>query len=406
MLYSSISILAILIELIVNQDVLFGKNQREKEIIPAQKRYRRFLIATLAYFLTDALWGILNDAKLLSLLYIDTIIYFVAMAAGILLWTQYVIRYLDDKNIFSDFLMYTGQIFFAYELIFLVVNNFHPVFFYFDESGNYQAGYVRYISLFLQIGLFMLSSAYTFYEAVKTSGASRRRYYTIGLFGISMAVFIAIQYFYPLLPIYAMGYMLGCCLLHTYVVEDVKDEYRKELEEALAREREQKKELGSARRLAYTDSLTGVKSKHAYIEKEEELDQRISDKVAGEFGVVVFDLNGLKQINDTKGHDTGDDYIRSASGLICDSFKRSPVYRIGGDEFVAILEGEDYRDRAGILGAFDMKMEKNLRSDRVVIATGMSEYDPARDSSYRSIFERADAIMYQRKKILKETGVV
>ena len=404
MVYASVAILAFLVQIIINMDVLFRTN--EKDAIPAQKRYRRFLIATMAYYVTDALWGILSDAKLFSALYVDTVIYYIAMAAGVLLWTQYVISYLDRKNVFSDFLMYTGQIFFAYELVFLVVNFFHPVFFYFDEYGNYHAGYIRYLALIIQIILFLLSAVYTFYVAAKTKGALRRRNHTIALFGMAMVVFIAIQYFYPLLPIYSMGYMLGCCLLHTFVIEGVKAEYRRELEEALQRELDQKKELGSAKRLAYTDSLTGVKSKHAYVEKEEQLDQMISDKVAEKFGVVVFDLNGLKRINDTRGHDTGDEYIIAACRLICDNFKRSPVYRIGGDEFVVILDGEDYKNRASILGSFDLKIEKNLKNDRVVVATGMSEYDPERDHCYKTVFERADSIMYQRKKILKQMSAV
>lgn len=61
---------------------------------------------------------------------------------------------------------------------------------------------------------------------------------TIGFFGIAMMLLISIQVFYPLLPVYAMGYMLGTSLLHSFVVEDEKEEYRRELEDAAKRERE------------------------------------------------------------------------------------------------------------------------------------------------------------------------
>lgn len=403
MVYATIPILAILIQAIINQDVLFRKN--EKDSIPAQKQYMRFLLTTMVFYVSDAAWGLLNERHLIAALYADTVVYYLAMAGAVLMWTQYVIGYLDEKNSFTDYLLYGGQIFYGFEIVCLIINFFHPFFFYFDEAGDYHAGFVRYLALCVQILLFLLSSFHTFYVATKTEGAVRRRNYTIAFFGVAMIIFIGIQFFFPLLPIYSMGYLLGCCLLHTFVVEDVKDEYRRELEEALLRERDQKKELGSAKMLAYTDPLTGVKSKHAYIEKEEELDRMIFDKVAEKFGVVVFDLNGLKKVNDTKGHDIGDEYIISACRLICDAYKHSPVYRIGGDEFVVILEGDDYKNRASILGAFDLKIEKNVKNDKVVVATGMSEFDPQRDSCFKNVFERADSIMYQRKRILKHMSV-
>lgn len=403
MVYATIPILAILIQAIINQDVLFRKN--EKDSIPAQKQYIRFLLTTMIFYVADAAWGILNEHHLTVALYADTVIYYLVMAGAVLMWTRYVIGYLGENNAFSDYLMYAGQVFYGFEIVCIVTNFFHPFFFYFDEAGDYHAGFVRYLALCIQILLFLLASVQTFLLASKSEGAVRRRNNTVGLFGVAMIIFIGIQYFFPLLPIYTMGYLLGCCLLHAFVVEDVKDEYRRELEEALSRERDHKRELGSAKRLAYTDPLTGVKNKHAYIEKEEEIDRMIYDKVAERFGVVVFDLNGLKKVNDTKGHDIGDEYIVSACKLICDFFKHSPVYRIGGDEFVVILDGDDYKNRAGILGAFDLKIEKNLKTDNVVIATGMSEYDPQRDNCFRNVFERADSIMYQRKRILKHMVV-
>ena len=80
-----------------------------------------------------------------------------------------------------------------------------------------------------------------------------------------LTVMVVLQVAYPLLPMYSVGCLLGPCILHTFVVGDMKEDRRKELEEMLAREQRQKLELGSARHLAYTDSLTGVKSSHAYV---------------------------------------------------------------------------------------------------------------------------------------------
>ena len=69
------------------------------------------------------------------------------------------------------------------------------------------------------------------------------------------------------------------------------------------------RQLGHVRNLAYTDALTGVKSKLAYCETEEELNEMISQGQTAPFAVAVCDVNGLKFINDTQGHKAGDAYI-------------------------------------------------------------------------------------------------
>ena len=181
---------------------------------------------------------------------------------------------------------------------------------------------------------------------------------------------------------------------------------------------ESEEELGHARAIAYSDPLTGVKNKRAFAEQEKEMDEHIiwqsvtrADPDADEpgepvpdFAVVVCDVNGLKHINDTYGHKAGDEYIRSASRLICESFQHSPVYRIGGDEFVAVLTGRDYENRAAILEEFNRTVEANIGTDNVVVAAGISEYVPGQDMTMHTVFERADNLMYERKQQLKAMG--
>lgn len=154
--------------------------------------------------------------------------------------------------------------------------------------------------------------------------------------------------------------------------------------------------------MAYTDPLTGVKNKHAYIEAEQLVNKHIEDGSIIEFCVVVFDLNGLKDINDTKGHEAGDKYIKSACSMICSQFKHSPVYRIGGDEFVAFLEGEDYSKRELLLRDFNYRIEENQKLGRVVVSCGYDIYNSENHDTFTSVFDRADKKMYDRKRILKE----
>jgi diguanylate cyclase (GGDEF)-like protein len=192
-------------------------------------------------------------------------------------------------------------------------------------------------------------------------------------------------------------------MLHTSVLEVEKAKYRKQLEETLQREQIQEQALGSAREMAYTDPLTGVKSKRAYMEAEAELNDRISTGAVHEFAVIVCDLNGLKVINDTLGHEEGDNYIKNACSLICRQFTHSPVFRIGGDEFVVLLENSDFADRITLLDDFDTQIDSNLRTGSVVVSTGMDEFDPETDHCLSDVFERADKKMYARKRYLKGT---
>ncbi len=168
------------------------------------------------------------------------------------------------------------------------------------------------------------------------------------------------------------------------------------------RELEKEKELGAAKTLAYTDPLTGVKSKAAYAEKEGECNSAIRDGTMEPFAVVVCDVNGLKQVNDTMGHKAGDELIRTACRIICEFFKRSPVYRVGGDEFVVVLTGQDFDRREETMAEFNRRVDRNKKNREVVIAAGISDFEAGKDKGYHDVFERADAMMYIRKKELKE----
>ena len=119
-------------------------------------------------------------------------------------------------------------------------------------------------------------------------------------------------------------------------------------EEDVRREKEHPQALSTANEMARRDELTGTKNKTAYHETEKELQRLVKD--GGEpFGIVVCDINGLKLINDTEGHKAGDDYIKSACRLVCRIFHHSPVFRVGGDEFVVVLKGQDFAERVSLI---------------------------------------------------------
>ncbi|MBQ9301201.1 MAG: EAL domain-containing protein [Clostridia bacterium] len=169
----------------------------------------------------------------------------------------------------------------------------------------------------------------------------------------------------------------------------------------IRREQEQERELAQARELANRDPLTGVKSKHAFVEAEAQWNEKLRENKADPFAVAYCDLNGLKQVNDTMGHNAGDLFIQRACSIICNIFKHSPVYRVGGDEFVAILSGQDYQHRETLLNAFADMNREHSQSQEVIIACGLSSYRPGSDRVFEDVLKRADERMYENKAALK-----
>ena len=169
----------------------------------------------------------------------------------------------------------------------------------------------------------------------------------------------------------------------------------------IAQEQEYARQLQQARDMAQKDALTGVKSKHAFVEAEEKYDSLLSQGSAEPFAVVVCDVNDLKKVNDHLGHKAGDEYVQNASRIICNIFKHSPVFRIGGDEFVSILSGQDYEARNELVGELRARSEKHRLEGGIVIASGISELDAANDTRFQQVFDRADQEMYEDKTRLK-----
>jgi len=211
---------------------------------------------------------------------------------------------------------------------------------------------------------------------------------------------------------YALEYRMYINGVPTYVhmkatrMEDRSDPHivlgLSNIDARVRRDQAQERALQRATELVSRDALTGVKSKRAFVEAEMQWDGYIEVDPDTMFAVAVFDLNGLKKINDTMGHAAGDSYIRAGSAAICATFHHSPVYRIGGDEFAAILSTSDYDRRAELMADFRAKNAERARSGGVVVAAGLSDYYPGVDTRFQDVFDRADAEMYENKKALKQ----
>ena len=156
----------------------------------------------------------------------------------------------------------------------------------------------------------------------------------------------------------------------------------------------------------YKDALTGVKNKAAMDVTTSRLNAAVKmgkkDDIP-EFAFVVFDCNGLKQINDQYGHACGDVFLQTICGTICRIFARSPVFRMGGDEFAVLLQNQDYENRHSLLKEYDQVASRaNANTSdpwkKVDAAKGMAEFNPASDENVEQVLKRADERMYLDKR--------
>ena len=153
------------------------------------------------------------------------------------------------------------------------------------------------------------------------------------------------------------------------------------------------------KREANIDPLTNLRNKRAY-------DLAVADlnESGDPYAIVMIDLNELKVINDRYGHEKGDIAIRNLAKQICNVFKKSPVFRIGGDEFVVILKNDDYNSREGLIGRFRDEIRRTSECDDLQpwekpgAACGFAVYDKQSDANAANVFKRADKNMYENKK--------
>ena len=173
------------------------------------------------------------------------------------------------------------------------------------------------------------------------------------------------------------------------------------VDSAVKRELEQTNALNSALQMANKDPLTNVGNSNAYKQAEKQYNAMIANGEIRDFSIVFCDVNDLKVTNDSLGHAAGDSLIKYVSNTICSSFKHSPVFRIGGDEFVVFLSGEDFDKKDTIFKNLRLLNKKQALAGKNVFSCGMATYNPETDFSVSSVLERADSMMYYNKRELK-----
>lgn len=161
------------------------------------------------------------------------------------------------------------------------------------------------------------------------------------------------------------------------------------------------------RELAVTDMMTGVGNQTAYLEKIHALDDEIAQGIAS-FTVFMFDLNGVKESNDKYGHECGDLMIADAADALKTVFDKENLYRIGGDEFVAILEGLPQPDVGRRFRELEEAIALKNKEERpyksaLSVSKGAAVFGVGEDATYQDVFRRADQAMYKEKTVYYTT---
>ena len=176
----------------------------------------------------------MESQKLANALFADTTIYFIVMAAGISFWAEYTVAYLNENRRFGKFLIITGRVLAGGIFALSIINIFTPVIFTVNKNCVYTELPLRNAMLVCQIVFLLIISirAITSMFRIVRSPESKVKFRLLASFGFVMAIFLYVQLWFPYLPLYSIAYMLGTCMLHSFLINDEKEDYKKELEEA------------------------------------------------------------------------------------------------------------------------------------------------------------------------------
>lgn len=158
--------------------------------------------------------------------------------------------------------------------------------------------------------------------------------------------------------------------------------------------------------LAYRDALTGAGNKAAYEKEVIRLDWEIMMDRA-KFVLIMVDLNYLKRVNDTFGHDHGNLYIQKMYSMLQNAFSEDPIFRIGGDEFIVLANQKERQECEARAERLKKEMEQMSRNhvlepwEKVSTAIGIAEYQSDKDMSVSEVFQRADEAMYADKRAMR-----
>jgi diguanylate cyclase (GGDEF)-like protein len=160
--------------------------------------------------------------------------------------------------------------------------------------------------------------------------------------------------------------------------------------------------LAELRSLAVVDELTGLYNRRGFLTLAPQ-QLKIADRTRGSLVLLFADLDDMKGINDTWGHEDGDQALRDTAKVLRTTFRDSDIIaRMGGDEFVVLAATASASDAGTLTTRLQQQVAAHnayaTRRYRLSISTGTVIYEPGEPGGIRELLARADAVMYEHKR--------
>lgn len=384
-LYSVIDIVFIIVlTIILAHDFSFGRSHKK-----IGKSYIILIISVIAFFLQDAIWGYFAGpySSDKSALFVSSTVFHISTVFITFFWLQFVLYYLENYVKHVQIYLFMEVMIVSIQIVLLTLNFMKPIVFYVNESGEYVVGAYRYQAFLNQYLGYVMVGVIAIIAIFKNKGEARSRFHAVLMFSLGQIVSGIFQFFFVDAPYHSIGYFIGCIIIHIFIVTSERNELQ-----CL----QYKDEINEQKKLATTDKLTGLLNRRAYEEVIKEYETRPIER---DFIYISIDLNGLKAINDNYGHPAGDEAIAAVAEIINNTLGlNGKVFRIGGDEFVAMIYSSLNRLQV-ILSDMDNSISNwkgNLVND-ISISYGCVSKAENLNAQIKDITVLADQRMYKNK---------
>jgi diguanylate cyclase (GGDEF)-like protein len=286
------------------------------------------------------------------------------------LWVLYVSYHIKENEKQLRFFKYILPILFVINGVMSIASLHTGWFFYVDSNNIYSRGNLYLIHIFYCYILLIYSMYYVFKHRKRIE---KRYYLSMLVFILPITVGATIQILFYGWALAWSGMMVSLLIIYFNIQDSSLN----------------------------TDYLTGVYNRR---QLDKYLEVKIKNAKEHEtFSALLIDLDGFKVINDTFGHDIGDEAIKNAADIIKKSIKRNDfVARYGGDEFFVILESGDARILETTVARLKSNVEKfNQESQKVYklsVTIGYAVYDYKLRMKADDFFKYIDALMYSNKR--------
>lgn len=212
--YYSVTVgIAIAILCILAKDI-FGKKNKEWQ---GHKEFKSFVYSTGLFLIVDVTWGFAHKFMGNTFLFIDSTIYNITMILTVWMCCRYVSTYLQLRNKKGKFLNIFGEGLFYIDLTMVVINFFTPILFWIDVEGNYHAGIIRNIGMYVLGAVFISICILAFYDARIAKDGLKDRFSAIFYVGFFITISLAVQAFIPIFPAYSIGLIIGILTIYVQI---------------------------------------------------------------------------------------------------------------------------------------------------------------------------------------------